>query len=70
MRDQHMNPDDAVRAHVDLQAKVSVATHFGCFRLTDESIDDPVIELAYARERHGIRPEVFQVLETGETCIF
>jgi L-ascorbate metabolism protein UlaG (beta-lactamase superfamily) len=70
MRDQHMNPDDAVRAHVDLQAKISVATHFGCFRLTDESIDDPVIELAYARERHEIRPQAFQVLETGETRIF
>jgi L-ascorbate metabolism protein UlaG (beta-lactamase superfamily) len=70
MRDQHMNPEDAVRAHLDLQAKISVGTHFGCFQLTDEGIDDPPRELAAARQRHGVSPEVFQVLETGETRLF
>ena len=70
MRDQHMNPDDAVRAHLDLDARVSVATHFGCFQLTDEGIDDPPLELAAARERHGVPAAAFQVLETGETRLF
>jgi L-ascorbate metabolism protein UlaG (beta-lactamase superfamily) len=67
MRDQHMNPDDAVRAHLDLEAKISVGTHFGCFQLTDEGIDDPPLELAVARDRHGVASTAFQVLETGET---
>jgi L-ascorbate metabolism protein UlaG (beta-lactamase superfamily) len=70
MRDQHMNPDDAVRAHLDLDANISVAAHFGCFQLTDEGIDDPPLELAAARERHGLPPASFQVLETGETRVF
>jgi L-ascorbate metabolism protein UlaG (beta-lactamase superfamily) len=70
MRDQHMNPEDAVRTHLDLDAKISVGTHFGCFQLTDEGIDDPPLELAAARERHGVAPEAFQVLETGETRLF
>lgn len=70
MRDQHMNPEDAVRAHLDLDAKVSVGTHFGCFQLTDEGIDDPPLELAAARERHGVCADAFQVLETGETRLF
>jgi L-ascorbate metabolism protein UlaG (beta-lactamase superfamily) len=70
MRDQHMNPDDAARAHLDLDAKVSVATHFGCFQLTDEGIDDPPLELASACERLGVSPDAFQVLETGETRLF
>jgi L-ascorbate metabolism protein UlaG (beta-lactamase superfamily) len=70
MRDQHMNPDDAVRAHLDLDAKVSVATHFGCFQLTDEGIDDPPLELAAACERLGVSTDAFQVLETGETRLF
>ncbi len=70
MRDQHMNPDDAVRAHIDLEAKVSVGTHFGCFQLTDEGIDDPPLELAAARGRHGVSADAFQVLETGETRLF
>jgi L-ascorbate metabolism protein UlaG (beta-lactamase superfamily) len=70
MRDQHMNPEDAVRAHLDLEAKLSIATHFGCFQLTDEGIDDPVIELRAARRRHNVAAESFQVLETGETRVF
>lgn len=69
MRDQHMNPDDAVRAHLDLQTKVSVGTHFGCFQLTDEGIDDPPRDLASARERHAVSPEAFLALETGETRV-
>jgi L-ascorbate metabolism protein UlaG (beta-lactamase superfamily) len=70
MRDQHMNPDDAVRAHLDLETQLSVGTHFGCFQLTDEGIDDPIIELEAARRRYNITAESFQVLETGETRIF
>ncbi|HVO47723.1 MAG TPA: MBL fold metallo-hydrolase [Steroidobacteraceae bacterium] len=69
MQNQHMNPDDAVRAHLDLKAGLSIGTHFGCFQLTDEGIDDPPRELAVAREHHGVPPEAFQVLETGETRI-
>jgi L-ascorbate metabolism protein UlaG (beta-lactamase superfamily) len=69
MCDQHMNPEEAVRAHLDLEPRVSVGTHFGCFQLTDEGIDDPVTDLAAARQRHGVDPGAFQVLETGETRI-
>lgn len=67
MQEQHMDPDDAVRAHVDLGARTSIATHFGCFQLTDEAIDAPVLELAAARDRHGVTEQRFQVLEVGET---
>jgi N-acyl-phosphatidylethanolamine-hydrolysing phospholipase D len=70
MRDQHMNPNDAVLAHLDLGARVSVATHFGCFELTDEGIDAPVVELAAARQRHAVAEQAFQVMETGETRLF
>ncbi|HEY3786530.1 MAG TPA: MBL fold metallo-hydrolase [Steroidobacteraceae bacterium] len=70
MRDQHMNPDDAVLAHRDLEAATSVGTHFGCFQLTDEGIDEPVTDLAAARHSHGVTEEEFQVLDTGETRLF
>jgi len=70
MQEQHMDPDDAVRAHLDLGAAVSIATHFGCFQLTDEAIDDPVRELAAALQRHSVAPARFQVLEVGETRRF
>lgn len=70
MGPQHMNPEDAVLAHRDLEAEVSIGTHFGCFQLTDEGIDDPVTDLIAARACHGLHPEHFQVLETGETRLF
>ncbi len=70
MQDMHMNPDDAARAHLDLEATLSIGTHYGCFQLTDEGIDEPVRELAVARRRHGIRDDAFIALETGETHRF
>ena len=63
----HMNPDEAVRAHLDLGSPLSVAMHFGCFQLTDEGIDEPVQDLAAARERHGVPASAFRVLRPGET---
>lgn len=70
MCNQHMNPEEAVRAHLELEARVSIPTHFGCFRLTDEAFDDPLIDLDAARQRHSVAAQAFPVLETGETRIF
>jgi L-ascorbate metabolism protein UlaG (beta-lactamase superfamily) len=67
MCDQHMNPDDAVRAHQDLAPALSVAMHFGCFRLTDEGIDEPVRALEQARVAHGVPADAFRVPVPGET---
>jgi L-ascorbate metabolism protein UlaG (beta-lactamase superfamily) len=67
MSDQHMNPDDAVRAHQDLAPGLSVAMHFGCFRLTDEGIDEPITALERARVAHGVPAEAFRVPVPGET---
>jgi L-ascorbate metabolism protein UlaG (beta-lactamase superfamily) len=65
----HMNPDEAVRAHLDIKPRVSIGMHFGTFQLTDEAIDEPVRALERARVEHGVRAEVFQVLDAGETLV-
>jgi L-ascorbate metabolism protein UlaG (beta-lactamase superfamily) len=67
MQSIHMNPAEAVQAHVDLRATTSVAMHFGTFQMTPEGIDEPVHALAQARDRQGIAPNVFQTLEVGES---
>src|SRR5215472_5645966 len=46
MQSIHMNPAEAVQAHLDLRAHTSVAMHFGTFQLTPEGIDEPVRALA------------------------
>ncbi len=48
MRSVHMNPADAVQAHLDLQAKQSLSIHYRTFQLTDEAMNQPLIELATA----------------------
>ncbi|AYC34397.1 hypothetical protein D3880_19390 [Pseudomonas cavernae] len=66
MRDHHMNPDDAVQAHRQLQAQTSMAIHFGTFRLTDEGQFDPPRDLALALTEHGVDPQSFRAPVPGE----
>lgn len=61
----HIDPVEAVRAHLDLGVRRSVAMHFGTFQLTDEGIDAPATELAAARTAAGVAVEAFQVPDLG-----
>jgi L-ascorbate metabolism protein UlaG (beta-lactamase superfamily) len=67
MQLQHMNPDDAVRAHLVLKPRRSLGVHFGTFQLTDEAVDDPVRHLNEARLKHGLAEIDFSVLAEGKT---
>ncbi|MCY1502068.1 hypothetical protein D9M68_361600 [compost metagenome] len=66
MRDHHMNPDDAVQAHQQLDAQTSMAIHFGTFRLTDEGQFDPPRDLAKALTARGVDPQHFRAPAPGE----
>jgi N-acyl-phosphatidylethanolamine-hydrolysing phospholipase D len=62
----HMDPDEAVQAALDLDARQALGMHFGTFDLTDEPLDEPPARfLAAARER-GLADRAF-VLAVGET---
>lgn len=65
----HLNPLEAVKAHLDLGSKVSIPVHFGTFQLTDEGIDQPVEDLKKAMMEHNITSEQFRVLDFGESLI-
>jgi len=67
MRDHHINPAEAVRAHADLRAKRSIAIHWGTFVLTDEPLTEPPVRLAVARQQAGLTEADFAVLVHGET---
>ena len=66
MRDQHMNPSDAVKALADCGAEHALAHHHGTFQLTDEAIDAPVIALAEALDAAKLPREKFAVLMPGQ----
>ena len=67
MREQHMNPQDALQAHRALGLPRSIAMHFGTFQLTEEAFDQPAIDLAVALQMAGIDPARFIVPRFGET---
>ena len=66
----HMNPQEAVQAHLALATLQSVGMHFGTFQLTDEAIDAPLLALAEARLAAGLPPEAFTTHGFGETRVY
>ena len=67
MKDQHVNPAEAVQIHKDLKAKRSVGVHWGTFALTDEPLDQPPKDLAAARVQANISGDDFFLLAIGQT---
>ncbi|HYX38564.1 MAG TPA: MBL fold metallo-hydrolase [Oligoflexus sp.] len=67
MKQAHMNPEEAVQAHLDLQATRSLGIHYGSWQLTDEGIDEPVRALDAALHQHTLPKEVFEPAVVGRT---
>jgi L-ascorbate metabolism protein UlaG (beta-lactamase superfamily) len=70
MKAAHMNPAEAVQAHLDLGARRSVGMHFGTFQLTDEAIDAPLEALGEALREAAISPGTFVKHGFGETRVY
>jgi L-ascorbate metabolism protein UlaG (beta-lactamase superfamily) len=69
MRSVHMNPAEAIKARADLRVRTAIAMHFGTFKLTQESIDEPVRALKAACAEAGLQDGGFIVPRFGETLI-
>jgi N-acyl-phosphatidylethanolamine-hydrolysing phospholipase D len=41
MQPHHMNPEEAIRAALDVHAENAIGIHYGTFDLTDEPLDEP-----------------------------
>lgn len=67
MRPQHMNPEDAVQAFLDLGAKRFVAMHWGTFKLTDEPLDEPPARLRTEWRRRGLPESALRIPAIGES---
>jgi L-ascorbate metabolism protein UlaG (beta-lactamase superfamily) len=66
MRDQHMDPEESVKALTDSGAEFALAHHHGTFQLTDETIEAPVEGLAAALTEARIPAERFRTLKPGQ----
>lgn len=67
MERSHMNPEEAVMAHIDLKSKQSIGMHLKTFQLSDEGYNEPVEDLEIAKEKLNIKN--FKVLDFGERFI-
>lgn len=63
----HMRPRQAVQAHLDLDAQVSIAAHFRVFRLGPNGFDDAVKELASTLAQRHLQPDAFIALDPGQS---
>ncbi|HQI80505.1 MAG TPA: MBL fold metallo-hydrolase [Deltaproteobacteria bacterium] len=67
MKNQHMNPEDAVRAHVLLRSRQSMGMHYATFaEHPEQAIDAHEKDLAAAVARHKIALSSFWLLGFGE----
>jgi L-ascorbate metabolism protein UlaG (beta-lactamase superfamily) len=68
MKAVHMNPAEAVQAHLDLAASHSIGMHYGTFQLTTEGIDQPLHALEEARHLHQVPASGFRTLSFGASA--
>ncbi len=63
----HVDPAEAVKIHQDLNARASMAIHWGAFILSAEGVLTPIEDLAAAREAANISADEFVAYAVGET---
>ena len=67
---QALEGENAVLAHRDLGAAMSLGIHWGTFQLTDEAIDAPLDGLARARDEAGLDGGAFRTPDFGATLVW
>lgn len=70
MRESHMNPEEALRAAIDLRAARAVAMHYGTFDLSDEPLTEPPLRFKAAARSSSLGDGAAWVLNIGETRQF
>lgn len=67
MEKQHMNPEQAAQAYLDLGAQAFFAMHWGAFKMTYEPLGEPPLRLAAEWKKRGLPEAAMHVLAVGET---
>ncbi len=66
MRSVHINPEESLAIHGEIQSKLSIGGHFGTFKLSSDSIHRPPFDLYRAMEKKNLSWEKFRVLKPGQ----
>lgn len=69
MNSQHVNPEEAVQAFLDVGAELMIPMHFGTFRLADDTAREALDRMEQARVAQGLGEERIRTLGYGETLV-
>ncbi|WP_051985996.1 MBL fold metallo-hydrolase [Pseudidiomarina salinarum] len=69
MAKNHVNPAEAVMIHRDLNARLSLAMHWGTFQLSAEGIQETLDDLFTARAEQRVAETDFLIMAIGATMV-
>ena len=69
MKKHHMNPEEVVRAFTELRARRLMIVHWGSFRLGDEPVHFPPLDVRREMDKHGLLSRLVH-LDHGQTLFF
>lgn len=69
MTSQHVNPEEAIQAFLDVGAETMIPMHYGTFRLADDTAREALDRMESARVKHAISEERIRTLGYGETLV-
>lgn len=67
MQYYHVNPEEAVKIHQEVNSKLSIGMHWGTFPLSAEAPLAPALELKKQLEKAALSTHEFVTLKVGET---
>lgn len=63
----HINPEDAIKAYLELNGKKFIPMHYGAYRLADDTGPEALERLIKEWSRLKLNPDELTVLKIGET---
>lgn len=63
----HVNPEEAIQVHKDLNAEISFGMHFGTFPLADDGMKEPVDDFSKAMQKPENAGVNFKLLTEGDS---
>lgn len=69
MGTQHVTPEEAVQAFLDVDAKIFIPMHYGAFRLADDTTEEALNRLLAEWDQKKLPSDRLQLLQHGETLV-
>ncbi|MBS4179291.1 MBL fold metallo-hydrolase [Bacillus sp. FJAT-49731] len=67
MADQHVNPEEAVKAFLDTGAGIMIPMHYGAYRLADDTPKEALNRLMAEWKKQELSMENLKIMKLGET---